>query len=109
MMKLVTGLPILVKHLADYVEVLGIDVESDFTKSWNCTDPWCCQHYYTHAKLGQFTNGMQKRLNHFHTSCLETAKDQMARQDSRHRIHEKGRNAECTYSSEIGTVKIDKP
>ena len=21
---------------------------------------WCCQHYYTHAKLGQFTNGMPK-------------------------------------------------
>ena len=33
MMKSVTGLPILVKHLADYVEVLGIEVESDFTKS----------------------------------------------------------------------------
>ena len=24
------------------------------------TDRWCCQHYYTHAKLGQFTNGMPK-------------------------------------------------
>ena len=32
----------------------------------------------------------------------------MARQDSRHRSHEKGRNAECTYSSEIGTVKMDR-
>ena len=21
-------------------------------------DSWCCQHYYTHAKLGQFTNSM---------------------------------------------------
>ena len=29
----------------------------------------------------------------------------MARQDSRHRSPEKGRDAECTYSSEIGTVK----
>ena len=21
---------------------------------------WCCRHYYTHVKLGQFTNGMPK-------------------------------------------------
>ena len=33
----------------------------------------------------------------------------MARQDSWHRSPENGRNAECTYSSEIGTVKIDRP
>ena len=33
----------------------------------------------------------------------------MARQDSRHRSPEKGRDAECTYSSEIGTVKMDRP
>ena len=31
----------------------------------------------------------------------------MARQDSRHRSPEKGGDAECTYSSEIGTVKTD--
>ena len=48
-----------------------------------------------------------RRLNHFHTSCLR--KDQVARQDSRHRSPEKGRNAEYTYSSEIGTVKMDRP
>ena len=33
----------------------------------------------------------------------------MARQDSRHRSPEKGRGAECTHSSEIGTVKMDRP
>ena len=33
----------------------------------------------------------------------------MARQDSRHRSPENGRDAESTYSSEIGTVKMDKP
>ena len=33
----------------------------------------------------------------------------MARRDSRHRSPEKGRDAECTYSSEIGTVKMDRP
>ena len=40
---------------------------------------------------------------------LKTSKDQVARQDSRHRSPEKGRDAKCTYFSEIGTVKIDKP
>ena len=32
----------------------------------------------------------------------------MARQDSRHRSPEKDRDAECTYSSQIGTIKIDR-
>ena len=30
------------------------------TQNWKSTDLWCCQHYYTHAKLGQFTNDMPK-------------------------------------------------
>ena len=33
-------------------------MESDLTQCWKYTDPWCCKHYYTHAKLRQFTNGM---------------------------------------------------
>ena len=33
----------------------------------------------------------------------------MARQDSRHRSPEKGRDAECTNSSETGTVKMYRP
>ena len=33
----------------------------------------------------------------------------MSRQDSRYKNPEKGRNAECTYSSETGTVKMDRP
>ena len=37
------------------------------------------------------------------------SKDQVARQDSRHRKPEKDRDAECTYSSEIGTVNKDRP
>ena len=32
----------------------------------------------------------------------------MARQDSRHRSPEKGRDAECTYSSEIGTGHVTR-
>ena len=50
-----------------------------------------------------------KRLNHFHTSCLRKLLKIVARQDSRHRSPEKGRDAEYTYSSEIGTVKMDRP
>ena len=33
----------------------------------------------------------------------------MARQDSRHRSPVKDSDAECTYSSETGTVKMDRP
>ena len=102
------GLPKLVQDLADFVEVFGNVVESDSTQSWKSTDPWCCQRQYTHAKLEQFTNGMPKDWT---TSKLsqKTSKDQVARQESRHRSPEKGRDAECTYSSEIGTVKMDRP
>ena len=32
----------------------------------------------------------------------------MARQDSRHKSPEKDRDAECTYTSETGTVKMDR-
>ena len=41
--------------------------------------------------------------------CLRKLLKKVARQDSRHRSPEKGRDAECTYSSEIGTVKMDRP
>ena len=60
MMKSKPGMPKLVQHLADYVEVFGISVESDLTQSWKSTDLWCCQHYYMHVKLGQFTKCMPK-------------------------------------------------
>ena len=62
MMKSMPGLPKLVQHLAGYVEVFGTEVESDLTQSLKYTDPWCCQHYYTHAKLRQFTNCMPKDI-----------------------------------------------
>ena len=60
MMKLMPGLPKLVQHLADYVVVFGIEVESGLTQSWKSTKLWCCQHYCMHAKCGQFTNGTPK-------------------------------------------------
>ena len=42
----------------DYVEVFETEVESDLTQSWKSTGLRCCQHNYTHVKLGQFINGM---------------------------------------------------
>ena len=45
-----------------------------------------------------------KRLNNFHTSYLR----KVARQDSRHRSPEKDGDAECAYSSETGTIKLDR-
>ena len=42
-------------------------------------------HMHMHAKLGTVYQRHAKRLNHFHTSCLRNPKDQVARQDSRHR------------------------
>ena len=59
-MKSMLELPKLVQHLAGYVEAFGTEVESDLTQSWKNIDRQCCQHYYTHAKLGQLTNGMPK-------------------------------------------------
>ena len=59
-----------------------------------------------HAKLGQFASSMPKEK----TASIQVSKDQVARQHSTHRSPEKGRDAECTYfSSEIGTVKMDRP
>ena len=51
-----------------------------------------------------------KRLNHFHTSCLRKhlkIKWQDRIPDTE--VLKRGRDAECTYSSEIGTVKKDRP
>ena len=60
MMKSMLELPKVVQHLAGYEEAFGTEVESDLTQSWKYIDRKCCQHYYTHAKLGQFTTGMPK-------------------------------------------------
>ena len=68
-MKSMPGKPKLVQHLADYVEVFRIEVESDVTQSWKSTELWCCQHYYMHVKRGEFTNGMPKDL----TASIQTA------------------------------------
>ena len=49
-----------VQHFTDYMQVFGIEVESDLTQRWKSTDSWCWQHYYTHTKLGHLTNSMPK-------------------------------------------------
>ena len=48
-----------------------------------------------------------KRLNHFHTSCLR--KLLKIKWQDRIPDTEKGRDAECIYSSDIGTVTMDRP
>ena len=46
-----------------------------------------------HAKLGQFTNGMQKKNEPLpYKLSRKTSKNQVARQHSRHRSPEKGRD-----------------
>ena len=60
MMKSMLELPKLVQHLVDYVEVYGIEVGIKLDTKAECTDLRYCQHYYTHVKLGQFTNNMPK-------------------------------------------------
>ena len=50
-----------------------------------------------------------KRLNHFHTSCLRKLLKIKWQDRIPDTCPEKGRDAEYTYSSEIGTVKMDRP
>ena len=80
----------------------------DLKQNWKYTDPWCRQQYCTHAKPGQLTNGMQKNepLSYKLSRKLLKIKWQDRIPD---KGPEKGRDAECTYSSEIGTVKMDRP
>ena len=71
MVKSMPGLPKPVQHLADYMEVFGIKVEADLTQSWKFTDLWCCQHFYTHVKLNQFTNSIPNDWTTFIQAVLE--------------------------------------
>ena len=51
-----------------------------------------------------------KRLNHFHLSCLrKPLKIKWQDRIPDTEVLKKGRDAECTYSSETGTVKMDRP
>ena len=50
-----------------------------------------------------------KRLNHFHTSCLTKLLKIKWQDRIPHRSPEKGRDAEYTHFFEIGTVKMDRP
>ena len=93
------------------MEVLGTEVESDLTHI-TCR---CIQ-----IGGAATTTIRMRNLDSLPTACqkteplscklsYKTSKDHVARQDSRHRSPKKGRDAECTYSSEIGTVKMDMP
>ena len=69
MMKSVTGLPKLVQHLTDYVEVSGIEVESDDTKLKVYRSVVLPTLLYA-CESWTVSQWNAKRLNHFHTSCL---------------------------------------
>ena len=66
-MKSLPGLPKLLQHLADYMEVFGIKEESNLTQSYSSvvlpTLLYTCESW-------TFYQWHAKRLNHFHTSCL---------------------------------------
>ena len=89
MMKSMPGLLKVVLHLTNYVEVFGIEVESDLTQNWKYTDRCCCQPYYTHAKHRQLPTACQKIEPLPYKLSFKTSKDQVARQDSSHRSPEK--------------------
>ena len=61
-----------------------------------------------YACLDSLPTACQKTGQLPYKLSLKTYKDQMARQESRHRSPENGRDAECTYSSEICTIKMDR-
>ena len=69
-MKSMPGLPKLVQHLADYVAVFGIEVESGLTQSWKSTKLWCCKTPLYACETWTVYQRHAKKLNHFHTSCL---------------------------------------
>ena len=57
-----------VYHLADDVEMSGIEVELGFTQNVKSTKSCYCRP--SHVRHGQCTSPMLKdRLNHFHLSC----------------------------------------
>ena len=70
MMKSMLGLPKLVQHSADYVEVFGVEVESDFDTKLKVyrsvvlpTLLYACETWILNQRHA-------KRLYHFHISCL---------------------------------------
>ena len=87
MMKSVPGLPNLVQHVAEYVEVFGIEVESlDTKRMWN---------------VNSFnTNGMPK----YWTTSIQTALENFLRSSDK-----TGFQKRAGMHSEIGTIKMDRP
>ena len=105
-MKSKLGLPKLVQHLTGYMEVFGTEVESDLTQSWKYTDQWCCQHSYTHAKIGKFTNGMPKDWSTSIQAVLENFLWSSGKTGFQPQKSWKGQGCRVYTSFEIGTVKI---
>ena len=109
MVKSIPGLPKQVQHLADYVVVFGIEVESGLTQSWSLQSCGAANTIVCMRNVDSLPTARQKTEPLPYKLPKKTFKDEVAGQDSRHRSPEKGRDAECTYSSEFGTVKMDRP
>ena len=58
--KSMPGLPKLVQHLADYVVVFGIKVESGLTQSWKSTKLWSCQPIVCMQNVDSLPTARQK-------------------------------------------------
>ena len=97
------------QHLAGYAEVFGTEVESDLTEAESIQIGGCANTITRMRNLDSLPTPCQKTEPLLYKLSLKTSKDQVAKQDSRHRSPEKGRDAEYTYSSEIGTAKMDRP
>ena len=96
-----------VQHLADYVEVFGIEVESDLTQSWKSTDLCCFANTILRREKLAWTVYLRhaKRLNHFHTSCLRKLL-KIKWQDG---IPDTEVLKRAGIQTENGTVKMDRP
>ena len=84
-------------------------MESDLTEAESIEIGGCANTITRMRNLHSLPTACQKTEPLLYNLSLKTSKDQVAKQDSRHRSPEKGRDAECTYSSEIGTVEMDRP
>ena len=73
-------------------------------------DRWCCQHYYTHAKLGRLPTACQKTEPFPYKLSRKLLKIKWQdRIPDTEVLKRAGMQSVQSYSSETGTVKMDRP
>ena len=90
------------------MDVFGTEVELDFSLDESIQFCGAANTIIRMRNLNSLRTACQKTEPIPYKLSKKTSKDQVASQDSRHRSPEKGKDAECTYSPEIGTVKMDR-